>query len=173
MKAKNIILSDEDAFEVVSVIREHDYVHMYLESTQKDCFCPECMAASTKLHSYYNRTFKDLPMFGNKSTIFLRSRKFYCLNDTCQSKVFTERFSEHFFPYKRSTSRLEKAASDLVIEAGGKPSERIAKILGFPISETKLLTLLEKKKIPLQNTPRALGVDDWVFKKQDRYGKYI
>ncbi|WP_024772770.1 transposase family protein [Aquimarina macrocephali] len=88
MKVKNIILSDEDTFKVVSVIREYDYVHIYLESKQKDCFCPKCQTVSTKLHSYYNRTFKDLPMFGNMSTIFLRSRKFYCLNNTCQVKVF-------------------------------------------------------------------------------------
>ncbi|MDA7716901.1 ISL3 family transposase [bacterium] len=173
MKAKNIILSDEDAFEIVSVIREYDYVHIYLESKQKYCFCPKCNAASTKLHSYYSRTFKDLPMFGNKSTIFLRSRKLYCLNDNCQARIFTERFSEHFFPYKRSTSRLEKAALDLVIEAGGKPSERIAKILGFPISDTTLLRLIEKTKVPLQNTPRVLGVDDWAFKKRDRYGTVL
>ncbi|MEC1640327.1 hypothetical protein P9E76_20565 [Schinkia azotoformans] len=37
-----------------------NFIHFYVESTQKECTCPSCQTVSSRIHSRYKRTFQDL-----------------------------------------------------------------------------------------------------------------
>ncbi|ATP58014.1 hypothetical protein CPT03_16850 [Pedobacter ginsengisoli] len=173
MNIKNILFSTQDKFKVVGVENGFDQLRIYVQSKQKNSVCPNCCMPSRKVHSYYTRTFHDLPAFGKASLLFLRSRRFYCLTDECALGVFSERFSTYFSPYKRRTSRLEKKLLNMALNAGGKPAERLCKQLSISISDTILLRLIHNAAIPEQETLTAIGVDDWAYKNRDRYGSIL
>ncbi|TKC06180.1 ISL3 family transposase [Pedobacter frigoris] len=173
MNLTNLIFSSADVFKVISVDNNADQINIYVQSRQKICLCPNCCEPSTKLHSYYTRKFNDLPTFGKACRIFLKSRKYYCLTDECPLKIFTERYKDHFEPCKRTTKRLEEKLFDTVLELGGKPAERICNHFSIPVSDTTLLRLINKAPIPDSGDFTAIGVDDWAYKKRERYGSIL
>lgn len=125
------------------------------------------------MHSYYNRVFKDLPMLGNTTTIHLKTRKFYCLTPDCSRKVFTERFTDYFLPYKRRTTRLESSIIAITLETGGNITERIPKKLGIQIIDTTCIRLIYKSLLPEIEVAKILGIDDWAYRKGHRYGRVL
>src|SRR5690606_29548254 len=158
---------------VISVDNRQDELGIYVQSTSRWAVCPNCCIASEKIHSYYTRKLADLPVFGKTSLIFLRSRKFYCHRDECPLKVFTDRFDNHFKPYKRKTERLESKIRQLGLLAGGKPAERICGMVCMPTSDTTILRLVEKEALTASEDVTAVGVDDWAYRKRDRYGSIL
>ncbi|MBE9601513.1 ISL3 family transposase [Pedobacter sp. MC2016-24] len=169
----NLIFSSVDVFKVISVDNQADYINIYVQSRQRICLCLNCCEPSTKLHSYYTRKFNDLPTFGKACKIFLRSRKFYCLTDECPLKIFTERYEDHFKPCRRTTKRLEEKLLDTVLELGGKPGERICRHFSITVSDTTLLRLVNRAPLPEPGNFTAIGVDDWAYKKRERYGSIL
>lgn len=142
MNAEKIILDADDRFRVVSVDRQRECIIIYVESIQAQCLCPNCCLPASSVHSYYTRRFSDLPAFGSPCMLFLKARKFRCRTDECPVKIFTERFREHFCPYRRKTDRLEKSQYNLAIQNGGRPGERLCNLLSIPTSDNTLLRLI-------------------------------
>jgi len=103
----------------------------------------------------------------------LRSRKYYCLTEECPLKIFTECYEDHFRPRKRTTSRLEGKLFNTVVELGGKAAERICHHFSIPVSDTTLLRLINNASLPDSRVFTAIGVDDWAYKKRERYGSIL
>jgi transposase len=173
MNLANLIFSSADTFKIISVDNQTDQINIYVQSRQKICLCPNCCEPSAKLHSYYTRKFNDLPTFGKSCRIFLKSRKYYCLPDECPLKIFTERYENHFQPCKRTTKRLEDKLFNTALELGGKPAERICCHFSIPVSDTTLLRLINRAPLPAPGVFTAIGVDDWAYKKRERYGSIL
>lgn len=173
MNATNLVFSEDDPFKVVSVENRQDEVSVYVQSKKRFGICPGCSSISKRVHSYYTRRLNDLPILGKPSRIYLRSRKFYCDIEECSLKVFTERFEFHFQPYKRRTCRLESKVMQLGLFAGGKAAERISDILSIPISDSTILRVIAKATLSKPELVTAVGVDDWAYKKRDRYGSIL
>jgi len=173
MNLSKLIFSSTDPFKVVSVDNQVDFVNIYVQSSQRVCCCPDCLSPSKKLHSYYLRKFRDLPTFGKPCNIYLQSRKFRCLTTECNRKIFTERFADHFKPCKRRTKRMDEKLLITALEMGGRPAERICNTLSMPVSDSTLLRLIHKAPLPPLGQLKAVGVDDWAYKKRDRYGSIL
>ncbi len=173
MNASKLVFSDGDPFKVISVDNLQCELNIYVQSTSGSGICPNCCIPSRKAHSYYIRRLDDLPVFGKTSHIFLRSRKFCCQQDECPLRIFTERFSNHFKPYKRKTDRLVEKIRLLGLLAGGKPAERICAAVSMPTSDTTVLRLVKSGDMPVSEGVTAVGVDDWAFKKRDSYGTIL
>jgi len=173
MSTEKLIFSTSEKFKVVSIDRVADLANIYVKSLQEKCYCPNCFEPGYGVHSYYTRKIKDLPAFGNCVIIYLRARKFYCREPECPVKVFTERFTDHFASFKRFTSRAEKLLLTTVIELGAKASERLSLKMSLPVSDTTLLRWLKAYPIPILKVPVVLGIDDWAYKKRERYGTIL
>lgn len=75
--------------EVTNYEATEDTVVLDVKPTLKVALCPVCKKPSASLHDYdASRLIRDLSLFGRKSYLRLRGRRFEC--DTCQS-AFTER----------------------------------------------------------------------------------
>jgi transposase len=75
--------------EVIGYETTEDAVVLDVKPTLKVAICPECKTPSASLHDYdLPRLVRDLSLFGRKSYLRLRGRRFECAR--CQN-AFTER----------------------------------------------------------------------------------
>jgi hypothetical protein len=59
------------------------------------------------------------------------------------------------------------------LELGGNVAQRIGKLCYVKISASTILNLVIKCPIPAIKLPKIFGVDDWAFKKCQKYGTII
>ena len=53
--------------------------------------CPYCGKESKRIHSIYQREIQDLPIQRKKVVLLVSTRKFFCDNDMCCKRTFSER----------------------------------------------------------------------------------
>jgi hypothetical protein len=47
---------------------------------------------SDKVHSYYKKSFQDLPIQDHKVVVIIKNRKLFCNNPNCSKRTFAETF---------------------------------------------------------------------------------
>lgn len=65
---------------------------IHVSSNRVTANCPYCGKESSRVHSLYTENFQDLPVQGNKVTIYMLNKKFFCINPDYTHKTFSERF---------------------------------------------------------------------------------
>jgi len=153
--------------------QQERFLILTVVSTQEARACPVCGHSSTHVHSRYQRTLADLPVQGLRLRFRLSVRRFYCRIRECVRQVFCERLDGLARSYARQTQRLT-ACLELVAEAlGGHAGARLAERLSLPASATLLLRRLRQFIGPLSPTPRVVGIDDWAYKRGQKYGTIL
>ena len=166
------LLSGIQGIVLSAITLENERAVIHIGSTNQSCPCPRCNCLSFKVHSRYNRTVSDLPLCGISAEARLSVRKFFCTSDACEQKVFSEQFNELVNPYGRRTIRLDQRLTTLGLKAGGNMGASIAMLMGISISSSTLLRLACNMEEVEPETPRALGIDDWAFKKDGTMEPY-
>ncbi|WPV66544.1 ISL3 family transposase [Chitinophaga sp. LS1] len=174
MWSQNLIF-DYDALELDLLEYKIDAGHItiFMRSRKRSQSCPLCNALSTRLHSYYHRSFRDLPVFDNKVLIKLKCRKFYCENEACARKIFVEPLKNAFSRYSRVTNRLSKKLLNIALLVGGNMGARLSNTLNIATSSSTFIRLIHKQKMPQNLETNAVGIDDWAYKKGQNYGTAI
>ena len=140
--------------------------------------CPRCGALSNSRHSTYLRTLRDLSAQGAPVIVRARLGRWRCRNPKCDQRIFAERMPGLAAPLSRRTTRLAEIVRLLGHSAGGRPSERLTRRLGMPVSDTTILASLKRAaKVSSENCAdaavRVAGVDDWAWRKSSHYGTII
>ncbi|MBP1848431.1 transposase, partial [Rhizobium petrolearium] len=160
---------------VVETIREDATAIAISARAASSCSsCPRCGTASHRVHSRYPRVIADLPCCGRRIELHLTVRRFICSADNCRRKIFGERFGDDVVrPMARRTARLDTLVRHLALALGGRPAARFADRLGFPVSNDTLLRTVRRYDRPPPIPPSVIGIDDWAWRRNHRYGTII
>src|SRR5450631_2357987 len=143
-------------------------------STDTTHSCPECGTLSTRLLGSYTRTISDLPLATHRVRLRLRVRRFLCLYPCCPRVSFAESFPDLTSPYAHRSTRLADFLRQIAFTAGGHPSSRLSRPLATPTSRNSFLRLIRRSPLPSPaSDPTAVGIDDWAWKKGQRYGALL
>ena len=115
----------------------------------------------------------DLPCTGRRIRLLLSVRKFFCRVVSCPRKIFTERIPELIEPSSRLTTRLREAVQEIGFATCGKGGERLSPKLGMRVTDTTLLWSLHRVKTPAVGQVRVVGIDDWSWRRGQRYGSIL
>src|SRR6266700_780912 len=135
--------------------------------------CPCCGTICQRVHSHYTRTLRDLPASGRPVHLRVDVHRFFCQESTCRRKIFAERFPSLTLPRVKFTLRLQEALREMGFELGGEAGARLGKKLSYPGSPDTILRLVKQDELPTASSPRAVGLDDWSWKRRLRYGTLI
>lgn len=154
--------------------------HIVIELTacRGEVPCPDCAHLTHRLHSHYRRIVADLPLQDKAVSLVLQSRKFFCTNGACKTRVFTERFPDLVAPYARRTLSLHQALHFIGLALGGWAGAALARSLKMYLSRDTFLRSLgqwvsERTSRESKDAPRVVGINDWAFRKGQRYGTII
>lgn len=129
----------------VSHIIQDDICYIAVSSNRKEVKCPYCGQNSTKVHSTYDRTFQDLPIFGKKAIIKICNKKFFCSNPNCSKKTFAEHFE--FLTNKcKKTRRLENEIVRVSLNCSSVAASEILKKNVVDVGKSTICSLLKKRR---------------------------
>jgi transposase len=135
--------------------------------------CPACGQPSRRVHSRYQRTLADLPWHGLRVRLALSVRRFFCDAPACPQRIFTERLPATAAPYARRTTRAGGALDVIGLALGGVAGARLAIALGLVTSPSSVLRYVRRIPLPAPGVPRAVGIDDWAWRKGMVYGTIV
>ncbi len=151
----------------------NDTLHLVLTATAPFARCPICRTASPAQHSHYQRSVRDVPCGGYPLRLQLRTRRFFCRQQGCTRRIFTERFPAFLLPRARMTERFREALLALSATTAHEAAQRLASLLHLPTSVTTLRRQLGRQPPPDLPVPTKIGIDDFAFRKRKRYGTVI
>ena len=153
-------------------ISEKD-IHITMRSITKTSTCPVCRQVSTKRHTFYNRTVKDLPILGKPVNLLIASRMYYCTNEQCEVITFNEYLRDFIGVRKYYTERCEAFIMAISLNTSCEAASLICKQAGIDISGDTAIRILLRNTREIPYNGEYIGVDDWAYRKGQTYGTLI
>ncbi len=161
-------------FKINEIRKDQGCIHIQAQSLTNTAYCPSCHHGSDRLHSYYHRTLKELPIAEYIVQLHLTVQRFRCLNPKCERKTFAESLAGLALKHAQRTQRFTRSCTTLGMALGGEAGQRAASQLQLPLSADTLLRMIRCTTLETAaSTFQVIGIDDWAFKRRESYGTLI
>ncbi len=158
----------------IDVVEQHaQTLIVHLHATSPTALCPTCGTPGSCIHSRYSRTVADVACGGQRVTLKLLVRKWFCPLASCSQRIFTEQFSELVQIYARMTNRLIEALQSAGVTTNGADGARLLSLLAMPTTGKTIIRRVLQLPLPKVTSVRVAGIDEWAWKKGSRYGTIL
>ena len=169
----SILWPTDLGIEIDKIGIEEDCLSIVAHGTQTMGRCPKCGAVSHRMNGHYRRHPADLPCSGYSIEFDLTVPRFFCDNDACKQRTFSEVFPSFVSRYARRTERLIEQQRRVGFAVSAEQAARLLPTLGMETSPDTLIRLVRNTPESAHETPRVLGVDDWAKRKGQSYGTIL
>ena len=155
---------------------EGEDIKVQAHCRSSDAACPDCGVLSSRVHSCYERTLRDLPAHGRRVLIRVRIRRFRCSEAACARTTFAEPLTDVVAGrFARRTARSDQLVHQIAVALGGRPGERLTRRLRLGGSRDTLLRLIRRRAPGNDEVSgvHVVGIDDWAWRKGQSYGTII
>ena len=150
---------------IEDIVEQENRILVYITIPVKEHICPACGEKTTKIHDYRMRKIGHLPMWGRKTELMYKFRRYRC---DC-GKRFAEK-STFVQRYQRYSKEANQAM--IIQSVKSKTFKDAAMMLGTSIS-TIIRRFSKQAKVALSEgfrLPKAIAIDE--FKADTDAGKY-
>jgi len=167
------LLPPDDRITFQSLIIEEPRLILVAAMISAHSTCPDCRQPTHRIHGHYRRTLADLPWATAPIELRVIVRRFRCCTCTCRRQTFAERLPTVAPLYARTTTRLATTQANTGLVLGGAAGARHLSRHGVPGSRNTLLRRVRSMSLPEGPAPEIIGLDDWAWRKGQRYGTII
>ena len=167
------LLGAPEGSRLVRACLDVEQLTVHLAITAPTAACPVCGSDARRVRSRYTRRLDDLPCLGRRVRLRVAVRRFVCPRSDCPRRIFAERLPGFAAPRARTTDRLRQTQTDIGSSLGGEAGSRLASRMGMATSPDTLLRRVKRLKNEPSGPPRVVGIDDWAWRKGQRYGTIV
>jgi transposase len=167
------LLGAPEASRLVRACLDVERLTVHLAIAAPTAACPVCGSDARRVRSRYTRRLEDLPCLGRRVRLRVAVRRFVCPRSDCPRRIFAERLPGFAAPRARTTDRLCQTQTDIGSSLGGEAGSRLASRMGMATSPDTLLRRVKRLKNEPPGPPRVVGIDDWAWRKGQRYGTIV
>ena len=154
--------------------RDENEIRYYWKSHSDSAKCPGCGTESRhERHDCKRKPIQDIASEGLAVYHDIESKRWYCDNPACGTKIFVERYHEYVEEKQRKTIRFKERCKSLALACGGLGAERELRAEGSDVSDDTIIRYVkaagaEATKTNLaRDDVKVLSIDDFNTRKGD------
>jgi hypothetical protein len=177
MKAIRFFQFDDlmpQCLELENIERDECEIHYYWSSNSDQAECPECHTISRRERKdWKSKPIQDIACDGLAVYHDIHTKRYYCDNPECNTKIFVERLYEFTAEKARKTVRFIERCKELALSCGNLGAERELRAEGSVVCDDTISKYLkaEAAKVVESNLTRddvrVLSIDDFNTRKGD------
>jgi len=163
-----------ECLELENIERNEEEIRYYWKSKSDKAECPKCHTVSQRERKDYKRkSIQDIAGDGLAVYHDIESRRWYCDNPECSTKIFVERFYDYIEEKQRKTIRFIERCKKFALSCGGLGAERELRTEGSVVCDDTIIRYVKTaaaevtKSNLTRDDVKVLSIDDFNTRKGD------